>query len=109
MKTKEQLTELIAKHGYKAYLHANKKHPFFCNKICHENDWDFVADFLKNEIQVRARMDNGSVLAETILEAEMAEVYLAVSKGDYHHARKELMDAFAVLMRMDDMISEMER
>ena len=109
MKSQGQLTRLIRLFGWSAYLHANVKHPFFCDKICSdEYDWAKLAKTYKEQIQFEANGKTGNVRASAILDAEMAEVYAEVEKGDYYHARMELLDAFAVLMRMDDMLREME-
>lgn len=109
MKSQGQLTKLIRLFGWGAYLHANVKHPFFCDKICsYEMNWSKLAETYKEQIQFEANGKTGNVLASAILDAEMAEVYAEVKKGDYYHARMELLDAFAVLMRMDDMLREME-
>jgi hypothetical protein len=109
MKTHKQLTHLIDLNGWGNYLHANVKHPFFCDKICSEEvSWKKLAEDIKKQIQFNEKEKTGNVKAEDILNAEMAEVYAAVMQGDYYHARYELMDVFAVLMRMDDMLRDME-
>lgn len=109
MKSQAQLTKLIQLFGWSAYLHANVKHPFFCDIICSdEYDWAKLAETYKEQIQFEAKGKTGNVRVSAILDAEMAEVYADVKKGDYYHARMELLDAFAVLMRMDDMLREME-
>lgn len=109
MKTQKQLTNLIARWGYSAYLHAIHKHPFFCDKICSEEvSWGKLAVDIKKQIQFNAKEKTGNCKAEDILDAEMAEVYEAVSNGDYYQARMELLDAFAVLMRMDDMLRALD-
>lgn len=110
MKSHSQMLDLILHSGYAAYLNACSKHPFFCDCICCDSqNWAEMAKAIKEHIQFHAERKDGNCTAKDVIDAELCEVYEAVMRGDYAHARRELMDVFAVLMRMDDMIEGMER
>ena len=109
MKSHSQMIDLILHSGYAAYLNACSKHPFFCDRICCDStDWAGLAKDIKEHIQFHAEQKDGNCTARDVINAELCEVYEAFIRGDYAHARRELMDVFAVLMRMDDMIAGME-
>ena len=93
------------------YRHAVEKHPWFCDSICCKDyGWKLQAKQLKSYLMHSTRRhDEGEksyCFAKDVLDAELAEVYAAYSKGDYDQARYEIFDAIAVLLRMDDMIAE---
>ena len=92
------------------YSNAIAKHPsWFCDSICCKDyGWKLQAKQLKSYLMHSARRhDEGEksyCFAKDVLDAELAEVYAAYSKGDYEQARYEIYDAIAVLLRMEDMI-----
>lgn len=103
MKSHSQMMDMILHSGYAAYLNACSKHPFFCDRICCDStDWAGLAKDTKEHIQFHAERKDGNCTARDVINAELCEVYEAFIRGA--HARRELMDAFAVLMRMDDML-----
>ena len=101
--TKEELKSMfggIVEH----YNHACEKHPFFADKLCVEAlHWREFADNQKNLIMSLVTR-GGHVTSFAVLHAEMFEIFAAFCEGDYAQARYEVLDAIAVLLRMDDMI-----
>ena len=95
------------------YRHAVEKHPWFCDEVCHEDrGWELDAKQLKSYlVYCTERHEKGEKTyckAKDVLNAEMAEIFAAYSRGDFAQARYEIYDAIAVLLRMDDMIAEMQ-
>ena len=93
------------------YSNAIAKHPWFCDEVCHEDrGWELQAKHLKSYlVYCTERYEKGEkpyCKAKDVLDAEMAEVFAAYSRGDFAQARYEIFDAIAVLLRMDDMIAE---
>ena len=88
------------------YDHACEKHPKFADVICIQHpccNWRSEAARLKAQIQ--AHEDRGeTVTAHSVLLAELWEVFAAYCDGDIAQARYEVLDAIAVLLRMDDML-----
>ncbi len=88
------------------YNHACGKHPFFADTICVENvNWKKDADDCKWLIQLKAK-NKEQVTAHTVLMAELYEFFDAFCSGNYTKAHYEVLDAIAVLLRMDDMIRD---
>ena len=99
------------------FSHAKEKHPFFAERVTELmppnngdilgallgmrviESWERLAQGCKSEIK---RMPS----AENVLNAELAEIFLAVVKGDLKQAHYEIFDAIAVLLRLDE---EMEK
>ena len=100
----ESMFDSIVEH----YNHACEKHPFFADTICAKNDngtWGIMANHRKMDTHLRCKM-NEEVTAHEVFVAEMYEIFDAFCKGDYALARYEVLDAIAVLLRMDDMIRD---
>ena len=101
--TKEELKSMfggIVEH----YTHACEKHPFFADGMCLTGmDWEKEAKNIKDFIAQRANIKE-TVTASMVLHAEMFEIFAAFCSGDYEQAHYEVLDAIAVLLRMDDMI-----
>jgi len=102
---------LMLKQIFSHYRHAVEKHPWFCDEICHEvRGWELQAKQLKSYlVYCTERHEKGEkpyCKAKDVLDAEMAEIFAAYSRGDLAQARYEIFDAIAVLLRMDDMIAE---
>lgn len=92
---------------WKHYDHACEKHPFFANDLCSHNpgfDWPHAATCQKAQIQAHAERGE-TVTAHSVLMAELYEVFAAYCDGDIAQARYEVLDAIAVLLRMDDMLA----
>ena len=89
------------------YNHACEKHPHFADVICKPNsltDWRRDAAVLKAQIQAFETRGE-DVTAHGVLMAELYEVFAAYCDGDIAQARYEVLDAIAVLLRMDDMLA----
>ena len=102
---------LMLKQIFSHYRHAVEKHPWFCDDVCDiDYSWASMARSLKDYISYQAKLhddkDKSYCLAKDVLNAEMAEIFAAYSRGDFAQARYEIFDAIAVLLRMDDMIAE---
>ena len=88
------------------YEHARRKHPYFADGLF------LWGDSAKDAGRTLAGMrgilaiekPKGRVLAETVLNCEIAEVAVAYASGDKPHAVEECYDAIAVLLRMVDVI-----
>ena len=92
------------------YLHAIGKHPHFADVICKPNsltDWRTDAAVLKAKIQ-EFETRGEDVTAHSVLMAELYEVFAAYCAGDIAQARYEVLDAIAVLLRIDDMLAKMQ-
>lgn len=103
--TREELKSMfggIVEH----YNHACEKHPFFADTICFRyDDWGKEAYYMKWLLQNMVK-DKKQVTGHHVLMAEVCEVFAAFCSGDYAQARYEVLDAIAVLLRMDDMIRD---
>ena len=102
---------LMLKQIFSHYRHAVEKHPWFCETFCtNEYRWELSAKQLKSYLKYcTKRHEEGEKPycgAKDVLDAELAEIYAAYSRGDFAQARYEIFDAIAVLLRMDDMIAE---
>jgi predicted alpha-1,6-mannanase (GH76 family) len=101
--TKEELESMfngIVEH----YNHACEKHPFFADGMCLiGKDWEKEAKNIKDFIAQRANIKE-TVTASMVLHAEIFEIFAAFCSENYAQARYEVLDAIAVLLRMDDMI-----
>lgn len=107
MKTIEEMASMAA--GIWAhYENACKKHPFFADAICIRTDrWKREARECKWLIGEAVKCKE-KVTAHTVLMAELYEIFDACCDGDIAQARYEVLDAIAVLLRMDDMLAEMQ-
>ena len=105
-KTAQEMVETNA--GiWEHYDHACEKHPKFADDLCIQNpccDWRREAAVLKKKIQAHAERGE-TVTAHSVLMAELYEVFAAYCDGDIAQARYEVLDAIAVLLRMDDMLA----
>lgn len=102
--TREELKSMfggIVKH----YNHAGEKHPLFADEMCTDTDWQGDADFCKRLIKGKVVLKE-KVTAHAVLHAELCEIFAAFCSGNYEQARYEVLDAIAVLLRMDDMIRD---
>lgn len=86
------------------YRKACQKHPYFAdfwtknsNKFFRRNAEDLKACINHNS-------KTGEVSTRCVLEAEIFEIYEAITRGDMRQAREEIFDAMAVLIRMIDII-----
>jgi len=93
----------IAEH----YRHARRKHPHFADALFldGDNDMDSARRRLAALRQIiEVEKEDRMVLAETLLECELAEAACAYAGGDKAHAVEECYDAIAVLLRMEDVL-----
>jgi len=91
------------------YYHAMKKHPYFADKWT-ENDHDHYAlEAESKKRAIKARAEIGDVSARLVLQAEIAEVFEAITRGDLAQAKEEIFDTIAVLLRMKNVIDGVER
>ena len=89
------------------YEHARRKHPHFADGLF--LDGDNALDSARRRLAVLRQIievekEDRMVLAETLLECEIAETACAFGSGDKPHAVEEIYDAIAVLLRMADVI-----
>ena len=99
----------------KHYRHARAKHPYFADGISYsERTGDDIRDQIRAKYAnglltirrrfVREASDIGCIMAECVLDCEIAEVYSALAHGDTAHAVEECYDVIAVIMRMIDVL-----
>ncbi len=108
MKTMEDMARLTA--GiWNHYMAACQKHPKFADVPCHTND-DYEVDAANEKCVLKQMVASGrgDIPADLVLDAELNEIYAAYCDGDYVQARHEVLDAIAVLLRLDDMLREMQ-
>jgi len=95
------------------FSHAKEKHPFFADRITElmpRNNGDILGDLLDMRVvEFWEKCAQGCKSAiktmpsvENVLKAELAEIFLAVAKGDLKQAHYEIFDAIAVLLRLDE-------
>lgn len=90
------------------YNNACEKHPRFADGIClMTEDWEGMAADTK-EFMGAHEEDGLSLMATTVLMGEIYEALAAYKSGDLAQARYEVLDAIAVLLRMDDMLKGMQ-
>lgn len=99
----------------KHYRRARAKHPYFADGISYsERTGDDIKDPIRAKYAdgllafmrrfVREASEMGCIMAECVLDCEIAEVYSALAHGDTAQAIEECYDAIAVLMRMIDVL-----
>lgn len=88
------------------YAHAKEKHPYFCDRLLpHTMIENYFAMHLADVRRSLAkRITVGSVIPETILECEMAEIFEALECGDKVQAVEECYDLATVALRLVDAI-----
>ena len=91
---------------YKHYAHAREKHPYFCDRLLPRTMIEnyFAMHLADVRRSLAKRITAGSVIPETILECEMAEIFEALECGDKAQAVKECYDLAAVALRLVDAI-----
>ncbi len=108
MKTIEEMAAMAA--GIWAhYEHACRKHPKCADTVCHKRD-DYGQDVADEKCVLKQMVASGrkDIPADLVLDAELNEIYAAYCDGDYEQARHEVLDAIAVLLRLDDLLREMQ-
>ena len=108
--TQKSAQDMVAANAsiWEHYKHACEKHPRFADGIClMTEDWEGMAADAKEFMEVHE--ENGlSFTATIVLMGEIYEALAAYCAGDLAQARYEIMDAIAVLLRMDDMLAGMQ-
>ena len=89
------------------YRHARRKHPYFADELF--LDGDNALDSARRRLAalrqiIEVEKEDRMVLAETLLECELAEAACAYADGDKAHAVEECYDVIAVLLRIVDVI-----
>lgn len=108
-------TEKFLERAMVHYRHARDKHPYFADRLSYsERIGDDIRDPIRakyaDELLARRRRfvreasEIGCIMAECVLDCEIAEVYSALAHGDTANAVEECYDAIAVLMRMIDVL-----
>lgn len=93
------------------YVHAREKHPYFADRLSYsERIGDDIRDTIRANCAdgllankrrfIRKMSEAGCLVAECVLDCEIAEVYSALMHGDTAHAIEECYDVIAVIMRM---------
>lgn len=90
----------------KHYAHAKEKHPYFCDRLLPNTMIEnyFAMHLADVRRSLSKRITVGSVIPETILECEMAEIFEALECGDKAQAVEECYDLAAVALRLVDAI-----
>jgi hypothetical protein len=95
-----EIIEKIEKH----YIHAQRKHPYFCDKLTYLND--FCADSALST--VRTMLNNaikiGHVSFMDVLTCELFEAEKEMAVGNKKRAIEELLDMIAVCLRGIDVL-----
>lgn len=88
------------------YADARTKHPYFCDLLLPRAAVrNYFAVHLADVRRSLARWISAeSVIPETILECEMAEIFEALERGDKAQAVEECYDLAAVALRLVDAI-----
>ena len=97
------------------YRHARAKHPYFADGLSYsERTGDDIRDTIRAKYAdglltlrrrfVREASEIGCIMAECVLDCEIAEVYSALAHGDTANAVEECYDVIAVIMRMIDVL-----
>lgn len=97
-----EMPEAFAENCAEHYMKAVEKHPYFADRLFLLGDEKKASQMLllKMRLFIDYEKRESNVLAETILNCELAEAAYAFVLGDKAHAIDELYDAIAVLMRM---------
>ena len=108
-------TEKFLERAIVHYRHAREKHPYFADRLSYsERTGDDIRDqfrarYADRLLRLRRRFirnasEIGGLMAECVLECEIAEIYSALAHGDTANAVEECYDVIAVLMRMIDVL-----
>lgn len=108
-------TEKFLERAMVHYRHAREKHPYFADRLSYsERTGDGIKDPVRAKYAdelltlrrrfVRGASEMGCLMAECVLDCEIAEVYSALAHGDTAQAIEECYDVIAVLMRMIDVL-----
>lgn len=95
-----KIIEKIEKH----YIHAQQKHPYFCDMITYlsESGADTHLDIYRATLAAGKAVN--SVDASTVLSCEYYEAMQAYTRGNTAAAVEECYDAIAVLLRIVDVL-----
>lgn len=106
MKTIEDMARLSA--GiWNHYMAACVKQPQFADMVCIRGDgYAMEAESERAVLQQMAAAGREDIPADLAMDAALNDIYAACSNGDVELARIRLLDAVAVLLRMDDMLQE---
>lgn len=97
--------EKIAAH----YSKAKEKHPLFADVLITDYERTFCAENLARLRMMTDTRIGGLTFASDVLNCEVAEVYEAIANGRYDDAIEECYDAVAVLLRMAEMIADVDK
>lgn len=117
MTNEETRLDFIEKHAPRAlchYVHAKKKHPYFCDGLLPTQVPNpMTEDAMIREIREslrenRLRLERGgcnaNILWNELLNCEVWEATEAMANGDTAHTVEEFYDAIAVLLRTIDVM-----
>lgn len=115
MNNDEISTEKFLERAMVHYRHARDKHPYFADRLSYsERTGDDIRDPIRAKYtdellalrrrDIREASEIGRIVAERVLDCEIAEVYSALAHGDTANAVEECYDVIAVIMRMIDVL-----
>lgn len=95
------------------YRHAKEKHPYFCDWFkpdsSSKSDMERVATRLCSaRARISSAIETGNLGWDDILNCEVWEIMEALAIGDMAHAKEEVYDAVAVLLRLLDVIDGLQ-
>lgn len=97
VRTSPCITSDIVKHINAHLAKAARKHPKFCDELT--NSWSAYHYYTRMK-KCKAYSES-NCNGETVLDEEVSEALYAIASEDWLHARSEIFDAIAVLLRMD--------
>lgn len=91
------------------YLHAKKKHPYFCDRMLPAWAECNIKELVRRALDdrrasLKAREQDGNLVWNYVLDCDVWEVSDAIVNGDIPHAIEECYHAIAVLLRVVDVL-----
>lgn len=108
MKIETDLDGAVVSAIERHYMHANEKHPYFCDALFRENrknvDGGPDRHLKLCRKNMRDRIRGGELDFLDVAECEVAELFVAWCNGNTTDAIEETYDVIAVLLRVIDVL-----
>jgi hypothetical protein len=95
-----EIIEKIEKH----YIHAQQKHPYFCDKLTYVNDKIASSSLIMSRDILKIGIKNCHVSFMDVLTCELFEAEKEMAVGNKKRAIEELLDMIAVCLRGIDVL-----
>lgn len=95
-----EIIEKIEKH----YIHAQQKHPYFCDKLSYITKLNATDNLQSARLYLKLKIEEGFVSFVDIINCEIAEAVKEIVDDNKERAIEELLDIIAVCLRGIDVL-----